>query len=306
MKLIKPNFWKTNNIIVYLLWPLTIITNLILFFRKNKISYNPKIKCVCVGNIYLGGTGKTPLVIKINDILKRKFNTFVIKKFYKNQTDEQKLLKRKTKLILPKNRIKGLYKLEHSKKNIAIFDDGLQDKQIKYSISIVCFNSLSSIGNGKLLPAGPLRENLYELKNYNAVFINGKKNIRLEKKIRNFNEKIKIFRGKYILKNKKSFSKKKKYLAFCGIGTPESFFYLLKDNNIKVGHKIIFPDHYDYNFQDIKQINDLALEKNLKLITTEKDFVKLTKFKNLKLSFADVDLKIFKFSLFKKFLTNNL
>ncbi len=306
MKIIKPNFWKTNNLIVYLLWPLTIITNLILFLKKNKTVYKPKINSICIGNIYLGGTGKTSLVIKINEILKKKYKTFVIKKYYKDQIDEQKLLKKNTRLILPKNRIEGLLNIKKSKKNIAIFDDGLQDKTIDYTISIVCFNSFSSIGNGKILPAGPLRENLSELKNYSAVFINGKKNIFLEKKIRNYEKKIKIFRGKYILKNKKDFNIKSKYLAFCGIGTPESFFNLLKNNSIKVENKLVFPDHYNYNLEDVKKIKELALENNLKIVTTEKDYMKLKKYKNFKVDFTEIDLKIYKFSFFKKFLISNL
>ena len=72
MKFIKPNFWKTNNLIVYLLWPLTFITNLIILFKNNKKSYNSQTKSICIGNIYLGGTGKTSLVIKVNEILKKK------------------------------------------------------------------------------------------------------------------------------------------------------------------------------------------------------------------------------------------
>ena len=92
------------------------------------------------------------------------------------------------------------------KNSVAIFDDGLQDKSIKFNLSIVCFNSLIGVGNGRLLPAGPLRESLSELKNYDAVFINGKKNSKLLKKIKFYNKNIKIFSGQYVLKNKKNFS----------------------------------------------------------------------------------------------------
>ena len=306
MKLIKPNFWNKNNLIVFLIWPLTLITKIVLHIKKYQKPYNSNIPTICVGNIYLGGTGKTQLVIKLSQILKKKYKTFVIKKYYNNQIDEQRLLKKSARLILPKTRIAGLKKINNSKKNIAIFDDGLQDKSIGYTISIACFNSISGVGNGKLLPAGPLREDLSELNNYNAVFINGKKNINLENKIKKYNSKIKIFNSNYVLKNKNDFNLNSKYLAFCGIGTPENFFNLLKENKIKIHKKIIFPDHFDYNSSDIYKINKIALKNNYKIITTEKDFMKINKFKNFKVKFTKVDLHINKYSDFKKFLLHHL
>ncbi len=306
MKFVIPNFWRKNSLATYLLLPFTIITTLIIFLKKNKNPYVPKINSICIGNIYLGGTGKTSLVVKINEILKEKYKTFVIKKYYKNQIDEQRLLDRKTKLILPENRIQGIQQIENSTKNIAIFDDGLQDKTINYKNSIVCFNSYSGIGNGRILPAGPLREKLAELKKYNAVFINGETNIFLEKQLKYYKKNIKIFRGKYILKNKRTFDLKKKYLAFCGIGTPESFFKLLEDNGIKIENKIIFPDHFNYNSTDIRDIKKMALKRKLKIVTTEKDYMKIYKFKNINVNVAKVDLKIDKFQDFRKFLIRYL
>tara|TARA_B100000029_G_scaffold332966_1_gene325130 strand:- start:1524 stop:2309 length:786 start_codon:yes stop_codon:yes gene_type:complete len=261
---------------------------------------------VCVGNIYLGGTGKTQLVLKLNEILKKKYRTFVIKKKYKNQIDEQKLLSKSTNLILPNKRIDAIKKIEKSNKNIAIFDDGLQDKSIKYSMTIVCFSSVNSVGNGMILPAGPLREDLYNLKKYDIVFINGKKNPNLIKKIRKFNNKIKIYNGKYFLKNKKEFNLKAKYLAFCGIGTPENFFNLLQENKIKISKKLIFPDHFNYKTSDINKIRKLATKHSLKIVTTEKDFMKINKFRNFKVKFTDVDLSIQNNSNFKKFLLKSL
>ena len=306
MKLIKPNFWKNINLIVFLIWPLTLFTRLALFIKKSQKKYKPYISTICVGNIYLGGTGKTQLVIKLNKILKNKFKIFIIKKNYNNQIDEQKLLAKETKLILPNKRIDGLKQIGNLKKNIAIFDDGLQDKSIDYTLSIVCFNSFSGYGNKNILPAGPLRESLSELKNYDAIFINGKKNNNLEKNLKKYNNKIKIFTGKYVLKNKKNLNFRSKYLAFCGIGTPENFFDLLRENKIKVKKKMIFPDHFNYISSDIERIISIAKKNNLKIITTEKDFMKIKKFKKHDIKFTNIDLKIDKFSFFKKFLVDNI
>ncbi len=306
MIFIKPNFWKKKNLIVYFLLPFTLVTEFINILKKFSSAKAPKIKTICVGNIYLGGTGKTPLVIKINEILKKKFNTYVIKKYYSNQVDEQNLLKKKTKLILPKTRSEGISKLIKVKKSLAILDDGLQEKNIKYQISVVCFNSLSGIGNGFVLPAGPLRENLSELRNYNAAFINGKRNKILESKIKLYNPNIKLFRGNYIIKDKKKFDMGLKYLAFCGIGSPENFFTLLKKNKIKVNKKLVFPDHYKYQKKDINKIKEIAFTNKLEIITTEKDYTKIKNFKKFKTNVARIDLRIEKPVLFKNFLLKNL
>ncbi len=306
--LIKPKFWDKSEFSIYslLLSPFSLVTFLINLFKTN-FQYKRKIafKTICVGNIYIGGTGKTQLVIKINDILKRKFKVSVIKKYYRNQIDEQDLLKNKTNLFIVKERSEVIKKFKN-KKIVLIFDDGLQQKSINYDLSLVCFSSLNGLGNGKLLPAGPLRESLSELKNYDAVFINGRKNIKLIKKIKTVKQNIKIFNGKYILKNKKKLCLKSKYLAFCGVGTPENFFNLLKENNVKVVKKINFPDHFQYKLSDINELKNFALKNNLKMITTEKDFMKIKKFKKINVDFTDVDIKINDLKKFEKFLINNI
>ena len=114
-------------------------------------------------NIYIGGTGKTSLCIQINKILKNSFKTVFIKKKYLDQLDERKILQTHGKLISDENRTISLDKAEAKKFNLAILDDGLQDKRIDYDISIACFNSTYGIGNGNLLPSGPLREKFYRL-----------------------------------------------------------------------------------------------------------------------------------------------
>ena len=72
MKIFKPNFWNSNNLITYLLLPLTIFTRIYIGISKNKTKNQSKSKSICVGNIYLGGTGKTQLVMKIDELLKKK------------------------------------------------------------------------------------------------------------------------------------------------------------------------------------------------------------------------------------------
>ena len=309
MNFFKPKFWDKNqtSFLSILLFPFSLLIIAINFLKKHLTkTYKFSIPVICVGNIYLGGTGKTQLVLKINEIIKNKYKTFVLKKNYDDQIDEQDLLKNKTNLILPQKRIEGLRRLNKLKNSVVIFDDGLQDKSINYDLSIVCFDSLNGIGNGKLLPAGPLREKLSELKYYDGVFINGEKNSSLYRKIKMNNKKIKIFSGKYILKNNKTFNLKLKYLAFCGIGNPINFFKLLKNNKIKVEKKIIFPDHYNYKLSDINNIKKFAIKNNLKIVTTEKDFMKIKKFNNFNVKVTHVDFRLDKLKDFKDFLYDHL
>ena len=144
MKLQKPKFWdlKKPNLISYILLPFTIpikINNLLLDLWTPK--RNNKIKSICVGNIYLGGTGKTPTTIKLYNICKEIFeNVCTGKKYYSSQHDEQILLKKKTDLICEENREKIIEKAIDLKNKIIIFDDGLQDKKIHFDTRIVCFD----------------------------------------------------------------------------------------------------------------------------------------------------------------------
>ena len=99
MRIIKPKFWETKNFISFLLYPLSAITYLINITKKFSNKENFKIKTICIGNIFLGGTGKTSLAIEINQLLKKKFKTVFIKKNYKNQSDEINLLNNKGNII---------------------------------------------------------------------------------------------------------------------------------------------------------------------------------------------------------------
>ncbi len=306
MNLRKPLFWNNKDLISISLIPFSSITFIVNFFKNFFLKKNYKIKTICIGNIYLGGTGKTSLSIEINNILKKKFQTVFIKKKYSDQLDEIELLKTQGHFFSDKNRQISLTKAENSKKfNLAILDDGLQDKTIKYDISIACFNSSYGFGNGLLLPAGPLRENLSELRNYSAIFLNGeKKNKELVSTIKKYNNNI--FYSNYISINIRSFNRKKQYLYFCGIGNPEEFEKTLKKYNFNIVKKFIFPDHYNFKNEDVDEIRKIALENKLKIITTEKDYKRLNKRNKKNIEYLKIKLKIKNLNKFKKFLKERL
>tara|TARA_B100001939_G_C16928985_1_gene613085 strand:- start:190 stop:1113 length:924 start_codon:yes stop_codon:yes gene_type:complete len=307
MKLKKPNFWKEKNIFSYSLLPFTLIANIINFFKKINFQKNFNIKTICVGNIYIGGTGKTSLTIEINKFLSKKFKTVFVKKNYENQIDEINLLKRNGQVISRSNRSNSLKEAVDKKFQVALLDDGLQQKNIKYDVKIVCFNSSEGIGNGFLLPSGPLRENLYELKKYDVAFLIGEKNNKkLISLIRSINNKIKIFKANYVPVNLININKNKNYFMFCGIGNPHEFINTLKKINLKIKKYKIFPDHYKMSTTEIKNIKILAKKSNLDVITTEKDYLRIDPKIRNGIKFLKVNLNINKKDNFKKFLKSKL
>ena len=304
IKINKPKFWDRKiGLISILFFPLTLIVIFFTFLKK-KITKTRgfKIPVICVGNIYLGGTGKTPTSILLaNELSKLGKKPLILRKYYKNHNDEYSLIKNYFKnLIISKNRIEGLKEAEKSNFDIVILDDGLQDYKIKKNLSIVCFNNNQLIGNGMVLPSGPLRENLSILKNVEIVIINGSKNINFENKILNINKKLEIFYSFYKPINLDQF-KNKKLLALAAIGNPENFFQLVEKNNLKIFKKKIFPDHYQFSKAEIQNILREAEMENYQVIMTEKDYYKINHYKLKKINYLRVSLEIYnKEKLFKK------
>lgn len=309
MYLKKPSFWdKQISILSYLLLPFTIFVRVNNFLNSKKKKYlSKKLKTICVGNIYVGGTGKTPTTIKLYDLIKKIKNASTAKKYYLNQQDEEILLKRKTKFLTASSR-KSILKLAEKKNiEVLIFDDGLQDNQIDYNFKFVCFDGDLGIGNGLLLPAGPLRETINSLKKYDVVFIKKGNNLNnLIKLIEKHNKRIKIFITDYKVSKFSKFNRSKKYLIYSGIGNPHSFAKILKQNKVKIVDKIIFPDHHSYSNQDFNFILNKAKQNNAEIITTEKDYVKVPKKLQKKIKFLRVNLIIHNEKKLIKFLKLNL
>ena len=298
MKLKKPKFWELDkpNLLAYLLFPFTIFAELNNYFLNKKTKKNEKkLKTICVGNIYLGGTGKTPLAIKLYQKLEKlNYKVCIGKKFYKDQIDEQILIQKNADIIIDKSRKNIINRAIKNDVEILIFDDGLQDRKISYDIEVVCFDSECWIGNGFLIPSGPLREKVTSLKKYNAVFLKnlGNENKDIINKINIINPNIKIFYSTYYPANLEEFDISNKYLIFSGIGNPRNFKDLLLKNKLNIVKEIIFPDHYEYNHRDIKFLKKKALEFNAKIITTEKDFNKISDKDKIDINYLKIDLKI--------------
>jgi len=278
MKFLKPRFWDNDQISLYsiFLLPASLLMQIINFVRRLMVkSQKFSIPIICVGNIYLGGTGKTPLCSELFSILKNlNKNTVFIRKKYDSFQDEINLLKQIGPVYEKSKRINALDEAIQNKFEVAVLDDGFQDFSVEKDLSIVCFNEKQWIGNGFIIPSGPLREGLSALTRANCVIINGKKNINIENKILKNNKLIKIFYSKYKPQNISDF-KNKKIICFAGIGNPINFFDLLKKNEINVLEQTSFPDHHNYSKTELDILIKKAKENNATLLTTEKDYLRI-------------------------------
>ena len=278
MKLKKPKFWDSSRFSFWaiLFFPISILFLLFSFINKYKISKKFPIPIICVGNIYVGGTGKTPLASEIFKITKSLGkNPAFVKKYYDYLKDEITMLKKVGTTFVSESRKEAIESLIKNKNDIAILDDGFQDYTIKKNFSVVCFNQKQWIGNGLVIPSGPLRERITAVNRSDCIVINGERNIKIEDQIYKKNKNAKIFYSKYKPVDINRFKDKQIY-AFSGIGNPSNFFDLLKENNLNLIGTNSFPDHYHFTKSDleilIKKINS---EKNQILLTTEKDYFRI-------------------------------
>ena len=296
-----PKFWNDKShplkycfflfsLIYYILFQINKIKQII--FKKEI-----KIKTICVGNIYLGGTGKTPLTEKIYHNLKDIKKTCIIKKFRQNQIDEINMLNSKATIFTPKNRPAGLIEAEQKGFEIAILDDGMQDFSFKKNRSILCIKSEKGFGNENILPAGPLREPLSAIQNYEVAIINGEKNFVLENLLKSFKKDIKIFYSNYVLKNKEKFYDKK-FFAFSGIADNKSFIDLLKKNDVNIVENKFFPDHYIFSDNQIEKYILKYKKEGVELITTEKNYNSISSKYKKDIFFTEIDLQIDNFKDF--------
>ena len=297
MYFIKPKFWdkKSNTFLSTLLYPLSIIYYLANILKK-KISLVEKfeIPIICIGNIYIGGTGKTSTAIEIFKILngfkkvcfltkgygrESKKDIYLDKLNMLNQNtevtgDEALLLNKYGHVYISNNRAEAINTIIKLGFDAIILDDGFQDRQIFKNLNILCFDSKNWLGNNNLIPSGPLREPLTSIKEANFIIIKGEKNQIIENEIKKISPNIEIIYAENRIENNETL-KNKNFIAFTGIGNPYSFFNTLLNNNIKIIKQIIYPDHFQFTEKNYQLLFQEAENNNCNLITTEKDYVRI-------------------------------
>lgn len=298
-----PDFWQKSNFLSVLLYPFSMIYYALYKLRciLNAKPYRSKIPVICVGNITAGGSGKTPVVIEIANILKKNNKNFCflskgyggnfedVKEVDSDNSiifgDEPVILKEFGDVFVSKDRVIGLKYINNlidKNYDYIIVDDGLQNPTFFKNRSILVIDGEYGFGNGNILPAGPLREKFNNIiSRIDFVIIIGEDKYNIE----NLCQKNIVH---FIKANISTVNNKfqGEYVAFCGIGHPEKFRKTLIDNNIKFSNFIVFGDHHYYNEKDIKMLKNIGK----KFITTKKDWVKLDS--DFKAYVDYVDIKI--------------
>ena len=312
-KLGYPGFWQKKNnliekIIILLLLPFTFIYYLASKFdkkltKKNKVG----IPVISVGNINTGGSGKTPFVIYLVNLLKKeKINSHVVsrgylgnlhgpvkvdlkKHSYKDVGDEALLLAKETTTWVSKNKFEGTLMATLNGADVVILDDGLQNYSIHQNLKIMIVDGGFGFGNQFLLPSGPLREAISSgIKKSDMLIIFNKDENDIEKKIKN---KITIIHANSKIKNFSQL-KNKKIVGFSGIGRSEKFHSSLKDQKLNIIKFFPYPDHYSYNKKEINSLINYAKKNNAVLVSTLKDKQRINVDQRKKISFLDLKIEI--------------
>lgn len=284
-----PKFWYKENlslisIILLPFNPLWIIGG----FIKNKVSKKKKanIPVISIGSAIIGGSGKTPTVLFICDLLKKiGLNAHIVSRgyggnyriakkvtselTYQEVGDEALMMSSYHTTWVAKNRYQGCVMAEKDGANIVVLDDALQNSSIFKNFSIYVFDGIQKFGNKFIVPAGPLRENIKKaISKCSIIFQINEDGIRSE-----FENKYQCF-AKYKLEENHQLLDKK-IIAFAGLGFNKKFFDQLHINRFNIVRKIDFPDHHKYSIEEIYNLLDEANRLDAHLLTTEKDHIRI-------------------------------
>lgn len=285
-----------------------------------------KARIICAGNITVGGTGKTPFIEEISRrILKAEKSLLIVEKGYKrdrikdvdvvsdgqnilmkarNAGDEPFMLARnlrKAKVVVSSDKIRGIREgLALFNPDIVLLDDGFQKREkLVNAEQVVLIDALNPFGNGKIFPAGTLREPASSLRNADCVVLtntnlveSGEKLEAIKRAILNQNKNLKIFDSEHQPKffynvstqekEGTGFIKNKKIVYFCSIGNPAGFEKTLKLLGAHIIVGLRFEDHHKFHEKEISGIERLLEKTEAEIaVTTEKDEVRLLK-KHLK------------------------
>lgn len=295
-----PSFWYQRSVFGYvfmvLLWPLSILWRIASYYRRLWIRpIQLPIPVICVGNLTAGGTGKTPLVRRIATMaIEADLSPVILSKGYGGTEkgpvlvqpdhsadtvgDEPLELADICPVLIAKNRKIGAgWIAENLTADIIIMDDGFQNPAIRPDNGILVFDGSRGIGNGQIIPVGPMREGLrYGLFRASHVVIIGNDQQGLAHAIRTMKPNLPIITADKIFDNSaRDILANDRLLAFAGIGHPDAFFSMITKNGGKLIKTLSFPDHHRYTARDWEDICMTASDNKAKLVTTMKDYMRL-------------------------------
>lgn len=296
MKIIEPKFWWNDNpsiLIKLISLPFGILLKILIFLRNKLLKkiFLPK-PVICVGNFVVGGQGKTPFVRYLRSVLEDvDKKTVVISNGYGGKMKSPKIITEIDKSIdcgdeallhakdgitvVSKNRVDALEVLDKSHFDLILLDDGFQDPSIHKDLNIVIVDTSKGIGNNLLIPFGPMRESLdFALKKTDIVILINS----INQNHQSINNVLKIWKGLVLNAEYETYIDEdinEEIIAFSGISNPDKFTYGLKSIGARVNKHFIFSDHENISEDDAKEIFEYSKFKNLRIVTTEKDLIKL-------------------------------
>lgn len=283
----EPNTWKAK-----FLYPLGYFYNLLTLLR-GKLAKPQSYSCltICIGNLNVGGTGKTPTTIALaQHFLKKGLQVHVVSRGYKGKFqgtflvdpqkhksdevgDEPLLMSEFTSVWVSNKRKNGIAAAENAGAQIVLLDDGFQDPSFHKDFSLIVVDGEKGFGNKKCMPAGPLRENIVQgFKRADALVIVGQRIYKFD----TFPTHLKIIHSTLKPIETGMNWKEGKYLAFAGIADPSKFFKTLRSLGANLIDCVALSDHQKLDGQVLKRLERKANSAHAQLVTTEKDAVRLS------------------------------
>jgi tetraacyldisaccharide 4'-kinase len=283
-----PSFWRTKNILSTALLPFSWLYALGVWLRNFEAKPQTlPVPVICIGNLTAGGSGKTPTAIAIGERLKSKnINAYFLSRGYggslpgpvlvnphihsaREVGDEPLLLARSLPTVIAKDRLAGAMFAIHQGAPAIIMDDGFQNPAIAKTLSLLVIDGHYVFGNGRLLPAGPLRETPASgLARADAAIVVGGQAPVLPASLPVIRAHIEPAEFAKSLAGKTVF-------AFCGMAFPEKFFATLESLGAHIAGRKTFADHYLYSSHDLKALTAAAKRHHAMLVTTAKDAARL-------------------------------
>jgi len=279
-----------------LLSPLAGIYGAVAALRMRAQGGGVGVPVICVGNLTVGGAGKTPAALAIARLLLAAHERpFFLSRGYGGQSsgplrvdpavhsaaavgDESLLLARLAPTIVARDRLAGAKAARCGAATVIVMDDGFQNPTLAKELAILMVDGRRGIGNGRTIPAGPLRAPLEtQISHAQAMVIVGRPDglTALVERARRHN--VAIFHTRLEPDGPTIAALGgRRVLAFAGIGDPEKFFATLTENGIAVAERASFPDHHRYTAAEAQTLLARADKENLVLVTTEKDLARLS------------------------------
>jgi tetraacyldisaccharide 4'-kinase len=288
-------WWRPAGLAAGLLSPAAAIYGAVAGARMARAGRTVGIPVVCIGNLTIGGAGKTPTAIALAQLLAAAGRRpFLLSRGYggtlsgpvqvdpaKHRAldvgDEPMLLARVAPTIVSRDRVAGAQAAHAAGADVIVMDDGFQNPNLKKDLSIVVVDGRRGIGNGMVCPAGPLRAPLdRQLKHAHAVLLIGSgpggEAVAATARARG----LPLFHGRLVPDPQMLETLKgRPVLAFAGIGDPEKFFATLVEAGIDIRARLSFPDHHRFHRAEARDLVTRAERDGLVLVTTEKDLARL-------------------------------